>query len=121
MERSLVWWFVAASLCLGCSVAAAQNAPNKPAPAKAAILVELNKLESSPNACRGYFVINNGVGEPLRELRLDVFLFDKGGVILRRVGLTFADIRAERSKVVLFDIPDTACDAVGRLVVNDVL
>jgi hypothetical protein len=73
------------------------------------INVELNRLEPAGNACRGYFVIANTAQEPLKELRLDVFLFDKAGIVLRRVGLTFADIRANRSNVVLFDIPETAC------------
>ena len=85
------------------------------------IQVELNKLEPAGLACRGYFVVNNGVPEPLKELRLDVFLFDKSGIILRRFGLTFLDLRAERSKVVLFDLPEVECGNVGRLVVNDVI
>jgi hypothetical protein len=108
--------FLAASLSLP-AAAIAQTA----APAEKKISVELNKLESVPNACRGYFVIGNGTTDGLKELRLDVFLFDKAGVILRRVGLNFTDIRPERSKVVLFDIPDMSCGDIGRLIVNDVL
>jgi hypothetical protein len=54
-------------------------------------------------------------------LRLDVFLFDKSGIILRRVGLTFPDIQAARSRVVLFDFPEIGCLEIGRLMVNDVL
>jgi hypothetical protein len=113
---------------LACSIAAlatlarAQEAPGAPPqPAAPGIRVELNKLEAAGSACRGYFVITNGAPDALKDLRLDVFLFDKAGIVLRRVGLTFTDVRAERSKVVLFDIPDTACADVGRLVVNDVL
>ena len=104
------------------TIALAQEPPGGPAqPAAPGIRVELNKLEAAGNACRGYFVITNGAPDSLKDLRLDVFLFDKAGIVLRRVGLTFTDVRAERSKVVLFDIPDTACGDVGRLVVNDVL
>jgi hypothetical protein len=96
-------------------------AQTPPPPMPPEIQVELNKLEPAGIACRGYFVVSNGVSEPLKELRLDVFLFDRAGIILRRFGLTFLDIRAERSKVVLFDLPEVECGNVGRLVVNDVI
>lgn len=117
MARSMMAAVVAA-LLPGAHLAQAQTA----APArKPGITVELNKLETVPNACRGFFLIANATTEPLRELKLDVFFFDKGGVILNRVGLNFADIRAERSRVVIFDVPNTSCNDVGRLLINDVL
>jgi hypothetical protein len=113
---------LAATICSFVGFAAsAQETARPAAPKTRPINVELNKLEPAGNACRGYFVIANTASEPLKELRLDVFLFDKSGIVLRRVGLTFADIRADRSKVVLFDIPETACSDIGRFVVNDVL
>jgi hypothetical protein len=117
MHRLIIRLFLAAGLSLPAAVATAQNA----AKTASKISVELNKLETVPNACRGYFVIGNGTADGLKELRLDVFLFDKAGVILRRVGLNFTGIRPERSKVVLFDIPEVACGEIGRLIVNDVL
>lgn len=108
--------------CLSVPSAFAQDTSGAaPQPRSAEIQVELNKLEPVGSACRGYFVVNNGQPEPIKELRLDVFLFDRAGIILRRFGLTFLDIRAERSKVVLFDLPEVSCNDVGRMVVNDVI
>ena len=105
--------------------AAAQPAPGRSGesgPAKSpSITIELNKLEAAPNACRGYFVVDNRLPEALKELRLDIFLFDRTGVILRRVGLPFVDVRPERMKIVLFELADLACNDIGRLLVNDVL
>lgn len=102
--------------------AAARAAPvGEGAPAPPGIAIELNKLETTPGACRGYFVVRNHTAEPLKEMRIEVFLFDPKGVILRRVALTFLDIRAERMKVVLFDLAEAPCTEVGRLLVNDVL
>ena len=49
-------------------------AQTPPPPMPPEIQVELNKLEPAGIACRGYFVVSNGVSEPLKELRLDVFL-----------------------------------------------
>ena len=84
------------------------------------IQVELNKLE--PAASRAAVTLSSATAYRSRlRLRLDVFLFDRAGIILRRFGLTFLDIRAERSKVVLFDLPEVECGNVGRLVVNDVI
>ena len=68
------------------------------------ITIELNKLEAIEKACRGYFIVENKMPESLKELQIDVFLFDKQGVILRRVALSFLDIRPGKSKVVLFDL-----------------
>ena len=94
-----------------------ENGPTK----SPSITIELNKLEAAPNACRGYFVVDNRLPEALKELRLDIFLFDRTGVILRRVGLPFVDVRPERMKIVLFELADLACNDIGRLLVNDVL
>jgi len=88
---------------------------------RAELGVELNKLEPAANGCRAYFVVSNGGAAPIRELRLDVFLFDKAGVVMRRVGMPFVDVRPERSKVFLFDLAEMGCGTIGRLLVNDVL
>jgi hypothetical protein len=106
--------------------AAAPPDPPTPSADKAAakggsITIELNKLEPAANACRGYFVVENRLPDTVKELRLDIFLFDRAGVILRRVGLPFADVRSQRMKIVLFDLADLNCNEIGRLVVNDVL
>jgi hypothetical protein len=124
----LVGCCVAALLCSSAAGVLAQ-APQTPAAGSSAgspasrpgISIELNKLESASNACRGYFIVTNRTPGTLKELGLDVFLFDKKGVILRRVGLTFLDIRSDRMKVVLFDLADLACGDIGRLLVNDVI
>lgn len=85
------------------------------------ILLELNKLEPASGGCRAYFVVENRTPEAVRELRLDTFIFDANGQIARRIGLTFPDIRPERTKVVPFDLAGAACPEIGRMLVNDVL
>lgn len=116
---------LAALLCCWPAAAFAQGAPAPAAPsggsAERPISVELNRLEAAGPACRGYFVLRNRLPDRLAELRLDVFLFDRKGVVLRRVGLTFPDLRPERTKVVLFDLAEGACAEIGRLLVNDVI
>ena len=85
------------------------------------ILLELNKLEPASGGCRAYFVVENRTAEAVKELRLDTFIFDANGQIARRIGLTFPDIRPERTKVVPFDLAGAACPEIGRMLVNDVL
>ena len=107
-----------AAFVVGCftgGVAVPVSAAERP------IMVELNRLEAAASSCRGYFVVRNELPETIDELRLDVFLFDQKGVVLRRVGLTFPDLRAKRSKVILFDLAETPCAEIGRLLVNEVL
>lgn len=131
--------FVAfAALLSFCGVASAQTEPVAPpeaaepaAPAPAAepappaapgegINIELNKLEVAANACLGYFIVENGLPEPLQELQIDVFFFDRQEVILRRVALTFLDVRPGRAKVVLFEL-DIPCADISRLLLNEVI
>ncbi|MYZ49558.1 hypothetical protein [Propylenella binzhouense] len=90
-------------------------------PTHGAISLELNKLEGAQGACRAYFLVQNEMPVALDEMRLDVFLFDRSSVVLRRVALTYSDIRSNRMKVALFDLPDLDCGKIGRLLVNDVL
>lgn len=105
------------------SAAPAQPAQPDAVPKRAApsITLELNKLEPASGGCRAYFVVENRTADALKELRLDTFIFDAGGQITRRIGLTFPDIRPDRTKVVPFDLNGAACPEIGRVLVNDVL
>jgi hypothetical protein len=128
--RPAVMRHALALLLAGTAAAAAQTAPSSTAappaapavePAPGKVTVELNKLEAAGTACRGYFMVTNRSPQALKELRTEVYLFDRKGVVLRRVGLTFADIRPERAKVAIFDLAEVACGDLGRLLINDVL
>jgi hypothetical protein len=112
-----------ALLCCLSSAAFAPPATANAGPgvAERPLAVELNRLEPADNACRGYFVVRNKLPERVAELRLDVFIFDRKGVILRRVGLTFPDLRPNKTKVVLFDLAEAACHDIGKLLVNHVI
>ena len=101
----------------------AQGTAAAPGPAAAgpAISVELNKLESAGTSCRSYFLVTNRTPDALKDLRLEVYLFDRQGVVLRRIALPFSGLRSERSKVMIFDLADIACTDLDRLLVNEVL
>jgi hypothetical protein len=86
----------------------------------AGLRVELNKLETLENACRIYLVVDNAAPSSLAALELDLVLFGRDGVILRRLAVDLAPLRAEKRSVKLFDVGDLACAELGSLLVNDI-
>jgi hypothetical protein len=92
-----------------------------PGIAAGAITLELNKLVQVENACHAYVVIDNQGSRPLKDLTVDVYLFDKAGVILRGLALQFTDVRSGRATVMPFEFPDLPCADVSRVLLNKVL
>ncbi|UHD14857.1 Tat pathway signal sequence domain protein [Thiocapsa bogorovii] len=87
------------------------------------IKLELNKLEPQPEtkACRAYLVFDTSGGPAIEALQLDLILFDQAGVIARRLAVDTAPLRAAKTTVKLFDIPDLDCTDIGRILINEVL
>ena len=101
---------------------AATMAMAPPAGAQARTVgVELNRLEQVDGSCRGYFVFRNGFAEPVETLDLDVFLFDAEGVIRQRVALASGRLEPGKTHVRIFELPDIACDDIGRVLLSDVM
>lgn len=86
-----------------------------------ALRVELNKLEPHGEACRAYLVLENATGSAFEELKLDLVLFDTDGVVARRLAVEMAPLPAGKTSLKVFDISGLACDAIGRVLLNDVL
>ena len=83
------------------------------------ISVELNKLEQEGGSCRAYLVIANPGTEAFSAFTLDLVIFDSG-TIVRRLAIELAPIRPAKTSVKVFDIAQTACGAIGSILVNDV-
>ena len=108
----------AAALALG-QTAAAQTPAAAAADGK--ISIELNKLEEKPGSCRIYLVIRNQTEIDLKNLELDVFIFDRDDIITRRVGLHTRRLKPGRTYIRLFDITKVTCSEIERLVLNEVI
>lgn len=89
-------------------------------PAKS-IDLELNRLEEQGGNCRAYLVIANPGPAAFSGFTLDLVLFDRGGTITRRLAVDIAPVRPEKTMVKVFDIPQTACNGIGSILVNDVI
>ena len=83
--------------------------------------VQLNKLESEGSTCRAYIVLENRGEVSFDALRLDLVIFDKDGVIARRLAVDAAPMAAGRTGVRVFGINNHACDNIGRVLLNDTL
>ncbi len=92
-----------------------------PAAGQPAIRLELNKLEPAEGGCHVYFVVENQTGDEVGELQTDVYLFDRQETVLRGLVLQFAGIAPQRTKVVPFELADLGCDAIGRVLLNQVV
>jgi hypothetical protein len=90
------------------------------ASAEGNVNIELNKLEAQNNACRPYLVLNNTGTTGFTEFKLDLVLFDRDGIIARRLALDIAPLRPGKTTVKSFDITELDCAVLGRILLNDI-
>lgn len=102
-------------------VGAQQQAADSDATAGDRVAIELNTLEDRDDACRAYFVMENGTDVDFTELRLDLYIFDTDGGIFRRLLLDPGEVPPGKTRVMLFDATGTTCDGIGRFLLDGVL
>jgi hypothetical protein len=91
------------------------------AQAEAPVEIELNKLQPGPQGCEAWLVIRNLGAQAHDSLRLDTVLFDRDGVIARRLAVEAGPVPAEKTMVNAFVVDGVACEAIGGALLNDVL
>jgi hypothetical protein len=91
----------------------AGSAPAEP------IHVELNAMESAEGRCRVSFVVENKGEAAMETLRLDLALFNRAGIVQRRVATDLGPVRTAKTSVKTFTL-EGACDDIGAILVNDV-
>jgi hypothetical protein len=82
--------------------------------------IELNKAEDVDGGCVASFVFQNNLGATLDRFNLDLFLFDPGGVIVRRVTIDMAPLLDGKTRVAQFHLHAGGCAEVSRILVNDI-
>lgn len=110
------------SKSLLCVALAASLASTLSAPAQTGrMMVELNKLEDGDDgACRSFFLFRNASGLTLEEFEVSLAVISKDGIIDRLLTIEAAPLPADRTTLRLFDIPETACDRIGELILHDI-
>lgn len=82
------------------------------------LLIELNAAQSADGACSLSFVVINGLPEAIDRLVLEAVLFDTGGQVERLTLFDFGALPATRPRVRQFVLPETACEALGAVLIN---
>lgn len=90
------------------------------AAAQEAVSLELNKLEQVDGDCRAFMVITNPFDHEFTEFKLDLVTFDRDGVVDDRLVLETAPLLADKTNLKVFDLADVRCDAIQKILVNDV-
>jgi hypothetical protein len=102
---------VAAMLVLIASVA--HSAPNDP------IRVELNLAESVQSKCRLSFLIENKSDTPIERLTPDLAIFNREGIIQRRLVAEMGPVYRSKTIIKTFEI-EGECGQIGSILVNDI-
>jgi hypothetical protein len=102
-----------AALATLAAVVAGEAAPLEP------LRLELNALETAEGRCRASFVIENKGDTAFESLRLELALFNRTGIVQRRLATEMGPLRAAKTIVKTFTIEDP-CDDIGAILLNDV-
>ena len=92
---------------------AASAAPNDP------VRVELNLAESVQNKCRLSFLIENKSETPIDRLTPDLAIFNREGIIQRRLVAEMGPVYRSKTIIKTFEI-DGECGQIGSILVNDI-
>lgn len=83
--------------------------------------LELNSVQNTDaGSCRLTYVASNRSDIALSETAYEVAIFDTDGVVTRLLILEFGALTAGKTKILQFDLAETGCDEIGRIVVNGV-
>ena len=92
---------------------AAAAAPN-------GVILELNTLEPRGQNCAVNMVFGTG-DDAYQSFKLDLVFFGTDGAIRKRLAVEAAPLRSRKTSVKAFEVSGLACDAIGSVLVNDVL
>lgn len=81
--------------------------------------IELNKLDSRDKSCLFTFVASSDLESDLDKVSYEMVLFDGEGLVQRMTVLDFQELPAGSTRVRQFNLPDTRCGDVSRVLVND--
>ncbi len=104
------------SLVAGLSLAAtAVHAQEQSQPS---LSIDLNATQQLEQACRLVFVATNKIGTSIDEMSFETVLFDTAGTVDRFALFDFKDLPVGKTRVRQFDLPETRCSDIGRILIN---
>ncbi len=104
------------AVCGACvSAAPAQEAGEQPA-----FVVELNRMDMQDKTCRLTFVARNSLGGDIEKAGFEAVLFDAKGLVERMTVFAFGSMPRGKTLVRRFDLANTDCAGISRILVNSV-
>ena len=86
--------------------------------ARSGIHLELNTVRDTGGACRLTFVAQNQTGQNIDQAVFETVIFDSSGSVLLLSLFDFRDLPQDTPRVRQFDVPGTACNGLGRVLIN---
>ncbi|GAB1478902.1 hypothetical protein MASR2M74_14580 [Paracoccaceae bacterium] len=80
--------------------------------------LELNTSADVEGACRLTFVATNNTGKSLTKADYEVAVFNASGAVSQILVLEFGELPLSKTRVVQFDLPQTKCEDLSRILVN---
>ena len=84
------------------------------------INIELNNISARNDVCQVYIRVRNQTDAAYSAFKIDLAFFDKTGVINDRVLIDLAPLRASKTSIHVFDMPDLDCGNVSEVLLNDI-
>ena len=82
------------------------------------LFLELNALQQVDAACRMVFMAQNTLSSDLTGVSFETVLVNTDGVVDRLTVFDFKDLPKDRTRVRQFDLDNTQCETIGRVLIN---
>ena len=84
------------------------------------LTVELNKFEDNEaGGCRAFFLFRNRTDNTFEGFEMSLAILDGSGVIDRLLTIDAAPIKAARTTLKLFEIPELACSDISEILLHE--
>ena len=103
-------WLVMAMVLWAGAAAAQENTVN----------IELNNIALRNDVCQVFIRVGNESDTNYAAFKIDLAFFDQDGIINDRVLVDLAPLRARKTSIHVFDMPDLDCGNVGEVLLNDI-
>jgi hypothetical protein len=90
------------------------------AAAEETLSIELNSIGVRSESCEVYLRVRNQTPNGYSVFKVDLAFFDRAGVINDRSLVELGPLRANKTSMHVFQMPDMDCDNVGEVLLNDV-
>ncbi len=80
--------------------------------------LELNAAVDAGDGCQLTFVASNNTGVALSKASYEVAVFDSDGLVSSLFVFEFGELPMNKTRVVLFSLPEQKCEKISRLLVN---